>query len=65
MVVTTPADLEEMLEDAAATAAFHTTRDQERVPIEMVDRLIAGETRSRSGASIAAYRNVPLPSGRV
>src|SRR5438309_7795275 len=43
MVVTTPADLAEMLEDAAATAAFHATRDQERVPIEMVDRLIAGE----------------------
>ena len=43
LVVTTPADLAEMLEDAAATAAFHATRDQERVPIEMVDRLIAGE----------------------
>ena len=43
LVVTTPADLAEMLEDAAATAAFHTTRDQERVPIEVVDRLIASE----------------------
>jgi ribosome-binding protein aMBF1 (putative translation factor) len=35
--------LEEMLEDAAATAAFHGTRDQEAVPAEMVDRLIAGD----------------------
>lgn len=43
LVVTTPAALEEMLEDAAATAAFHATRDQERVPIELVDRLLAGE----------------------
>jgi DNA-binding XRE family transcriptional regulator len=43
LVVTTPAALEEMLEDAAATAAFHGTRDQEAVPVEMVDRLIAGD----------------------
>ena len=43
MVPTTPADLEEMLEGAAATAAFYATRDQETVPAEMVDRLIAGE----------------------
>ena len=35
--------LEEMLEDAAATAAFHGTHDQEAVPAEMVDRLIAGD----------------------
>ena len=37
------AALEEMLEDAAATAAYHSSRDQERVPIELVDRLLAGE----------------------
>ncbi|HYU13444.1 MAG TPA: helix-turn-helix transcriptional regulator [Stellaceae bacterium] len=43
LVVTTPAALEEMLEDAAATAAYHSSRDQERVPIELVDRLLAGE----------------------
>jgi DNA-binding XRE family transcriptional regulator len=43
LVVTTPAELEELLEDAAATAAFHSTRNQESVPAEMVDRLIAGE----------------------
>lgn len=44
LVVTTPGALEEMLEDAAATGAFHATRDQERVPIELVDRLLAGES---------------------
>jgi ribosome-binding protein aMBF1 (putative translation factor) len=43
LVVTTPAELEEMLEDAAAAAAFHSTRHQEAVPAEMVDRLVAGE----------------------
>jgi ribosome-binding protein aMBF1 (putative translation factor) len=43
LVVTTPATLEEMLEDAAATAAFHGTRDQETVPAELVNRLIAGD----------------------
>ena len=37
------AALEEMLEDAAATASYHSSRDQERVPIELVDRLLAGE----------------------
>ncbi|HEY1300593.1 MAG TPA: helix-turn-helix transcriptional regulator [Stellaceae bacterium] len=43
LVVTTPDALEDMLEDAAATAAFHAAGDQERVPIELVDRLLAGE----------------------
>ena len=43
LIVTTPAALEEMLEDAAATAAFHATRDQETVPIEVVDRLVTRE----------------------
>ncbi len=43
LVVTTPAALEEMLEEAEATAAYHRARDQERVPIELVDRLLAGE----------------------
>ena len=43
LVVTTPAALEDMLEDAAATVALHAARDQERVPIELVDRLLAGE----------------------
>ena len=43
LIVTTPAALEDMLEDAAATAAFHATRDQETVPSEVVDRLVTGE----------------------
>lgn len=43
LVVTTPAALEEMLEDAATAAAFHNTRGQESVPAEIVDRLLAGE----------------------
>ncbi len=37
----TPEDLAELIEDAAATAAYHRTRDQERVPIGVVDRLIS------------------------
>lgn len=32
-----------MLEDAAASAAFHGTRDQEAVLAEMVNRLLAGD----------------------
>jgi DNA-binding XRE family transcriptional regulator len=44
LVVTTPAALEGMLEDATATAAFHATRDQEAVPAELVDRLLSGES---------------------
>jgi DNA-binding XRE family transcriptional regulator len=43
LVVMTPEDLAEIIEDAEATAAYHRTRDQERVPIELVDRLLAGE----------------------
>ena len=44
VIVISPADLDEMLEDAAATAAYDRSRDQERVPIELVDRLLAGES---------------------
>jgi DNA-binding Xre family transcriptional regulator len=47
LVVMTPEDLAELVEDAAATAAYHSTRDQERVPIAVVDRLIAGENPVR------------------
>jgi DNA-binding XRE family transcriptional regulator len=43
LVVMTPEDLAEIIEDAEATAAYHRTRNQERVPIELVDRLLAGE----------------------
>ena len=47
LVVMTPEDLAELMEDAAATVAYHRTRDQERVPIGVVDRLIAGENPVR------------------
>ena len=47
LVVMTPEDLADLVEDAAATAAYHRTRDQERVPIGVVDRLIAGENPIR------------------
>ena len=41
LVVMTPEDLAELIEDAAATAAYHRTRDQQRVPIGVLDRLIS------------------------
>src|SRR5262245_42750545 len=43
LVVMRPTDLEALLEDAAASAAFYATRDQESVSAEMVDRLLAGD----------------------
>jgi DNA-binding Xre family transcriptional regulator len=46
LIVMTPEDLAELIEDAAATA-YHRTRDQERVPIGVVDRLIARENPIR------------------
>jgi len=36
-----------LIQDAAATAAYHRTRDQERVPIGVVDQLIAQENPVR------------------
>ena len=47
LVVMTPEDLADLIEDAAASAAYHRTRDQERVPIGVVDRMIAGENPVR------------------
>ena len=47
LVVMTPEDLAELIEDAAATAAYQRTRDQEYVPISVVDRLIARENPVR------------------
>jgi DNA-binding Xre family transcriptional regulator len=46
-VVMTPGDLADLIEDAEATAAYHRTRDQECVPIGVVDRLIARENPVR------------------
>jgi DNA-binding Xre family transcriptional regulator len=36
-----------LIEDAAATAAYHRAREEERVPIGVVDRLIARENPVR------------------
>jgi DNA-binding Xre family transcriptional regulator len=47
LVVMTPEDLAELIEDAAATAAYQRTRDQEYVPISVIDRLIARENPVR------------------
>jgi DNA-binding Xre family transcriptional regulator len=47
LVVMTPEDLAELVEDVAATEAYHRTRAQERVPIGVVDRLIARENPVR------------------
>ena len=47
LVVMRPDDLADLLEDAAATAAFDRTRDEEVVPHEVVVRLFAGENPVR------------------
>ena len=47
LVVMTPEDLAELIEDAAATAAYHRSCGQEYVPIAVIDRLIARENPVR------------------
>ena len=47
LVVMTPEDLAEMIEDAEATAAYHRTGGQECVPVRVIDRLIARENPVR------------------
>jgi DNA-binding Xre family transcriptional regulator len=47
LVVMTPEDLAELVEDAEATAAYHRTLEQEAVPQEIVRRLLAGESPVR------------------
>lgn len=42
-VMLKPDDLEELIEDALAAAAYARTRDQASLPSAMVDRLLAGE----------------------
>ena len=37
----------ETLEDAAAVAAYHATRGEESVPMELADRLLAGDSPLR------------------
>jgi hypothetical protein len=43
----TAQDVEDIVEDAAATAAYAVSRNQESVPASVVDRLIAGENPIR------------------
>jgi hypothetical protein len=43
LVLTTRGDLEELIEDRLAEAAYHRTRGQETVPAAVVARLIEGE----------------------
>jgi len=52
-------DFDEALEDAAARAAYARTRGEESLPIELADRLLAGESpvrvwREHRGMSLAA-----------
>src|SRR5260370_39954149 len=48
LVVMTPDDLAELIEDAAATAAYHRVHGGECVPIGVGDRLIARENPVRA-----------------
>ena len=52
-------DFDEVLEDAAEAAAYARTRGEESLPIELADRLLAGENpvrvwREHRGLSLAA-----------
>ena len=47
LVVMTPEDLAELIEDAEATAAYYRTLGQETVPHELVCRLLARENPVR------------------
>ena len=58
-VMLTREDFDEALEDAAAAAAYARTRGEEGLPIELADRLLAGESpirvwREYRGLSLAA-----------
>jgi DNA-binding Xre family transcriptional regulator len=47
LVVMTPEDLAELVEDAEATAAYHRTLGREAVPHQVVRRLLTGENPVR------------------
>jgi DNA-binding Xre family transcriptional regulator len=59
LVVLTPGDLDDLLEDAAAEAAWRRTRGSEAVPVEIADRLLAGE---HPVAVWRSYRKLTLTS---
>jgi ribosome-binding protein aMBF1 (putative translation factor) len=62
-------DFDEALEDAAATAAYTRTRGEEGLPIELADRLLAGESpvrvwREHRGLSLTALADqAPIGKG--
>lgn len=63
LVLTTVADLEEMIEDRLAEAAYYRTRGQETVPDAVVGRLIDGESpitvwREHRGMTLRALAEV-------
>jgi DNA-binding Xre family transcriptional regulator len=47
LVILTPEALADLIEDAEAVAAFAATREDEAIPIEIADRLLAGENPVR------------------
>ena len=47
LVALTPDDLAELIEDAQAAAAYARSRNEESVPIEVADRLLAGDNPIR------------------
>jgi len=58
-IMMTREDFDEALEDRVATAAYLRTRGEDSLPIELVDRLLAGESpirvwREYRGLSLAA-----------
>ena len=73
LVVMTPEDLAELIEDAEATAAYYRTLGQETVPHELVCRLLARENpvrvwrepiaATRCAGSSSAAGSVRLPVG--
>lgn len=59
LVLIRPQDLDDLIEDAAAAASWRRSRDEEGVPIAVVDRLLAGGNpirvwREHRGLSLSA-----------
>jgi DNA-binding XRE family transcriptional regulator len=59
VLLLTPEDLEDIIDNALAVTAYDRTRDQESVPATVVDRLLAGESpvkvwREYRGLTLAA-----------
>jgi DNA-binding XRE family transcriptional regulator len=59
IVALSSVSLDELLENTAAVAAYHRTRGEEGVPIEIVDRLLAGVNPVRVWRE---HRGLTLPA---